>query len=50
MVRVVRMPLEVRERWPETDANVYEPRSDERRPALHGSVSAEDGLQHRLSR
>lgn len=50
VVRMVRMSLEMRERWPETNSNVHEPRPHERGSALHGSVSTEDGLQHRLSR
>lgn len=49
MVRVVGMPFEVRERGSKANTNVHESGPNERWPNLHGSVYAEDGLQHRLS-
>lgn len=49
MVGVVGMPFEVRKRGSKANTNVHESGPHERWPNLHGSVYAEDGLQHRLS-
>lgn len=50
LVSLVGVSLEMRERGPEENENMYEPRAAERRSALPGSIPAEDGLQHQLSR
>lgn len=50
LVSLVGVSLEMRERGPEEDEDVHESVADERGSDLPRSVSAEDGLQHQLSR